>query len=118
MKINGTDSMRRRIHKPLVALSLITAFVMTAASAQEINIGKPATPALAPKVVNIWPGVAPGSEQGKQKETTLRSGPMESIVNVTTPTLTALLPDPAKATGTAVIIGPGRGFLFLGTDTR
>jgi acetyl esterase/lipase len=71
-----------------------------------------------PKVINIWPGVAPGSEQWKQKETMLGSGPMQRIVNVTTPTLTAYLPDPAKATGTAVIIAPGGGFIFLGTDTQ
>jgi hypothetical protein len=57
-------------------------------------------------VINIWPGVAPGSEQWKQKETTLVSGPMQTIVNVTTPTLTAYMPDPAKATSTAVIITP------------
>ena len=43
---------------------------------------------------------------------------MQRIINVTTPTLTAYLPDPAKATGTAVIIAPGRGFIFLGTDTH
>jgi acetyl esterase/lipase len=121
MKIDGTHSMRKRRHKPFVTLSLIAACVMTVANAQETNDGKPAQPAMpavAPKVINIWPGVAPGSEQWKQKETTLRSGPMESIVNVTTPTLTAYLPDPAKATGTAVIIAPGGGFIFLGTDTH
>jgi acetyl esterase/lipase len=76
------------------------------------------TPITAQKVINVWPGVAPGSEQWQQKETTLGSGPMQRIVNVTTPTLTAYLPDPAKATGTAVIIAPGGGFIFLGTDTH
>lgn len=43
---------------------------------------------------------------------------MQRIVNITTPTLTAYLPYPAKATGTAVIIAPGGGFIFLGTDTH
>lgn len=71
-----------------------------------------------PKVINIWPGAAPGSEQWTQKETTLRVGRAESIVNVTTPTLTAYLPDPANATGTAVIIASGGGFISLGTDTH
>lgn len=71
-----------------------------------------------PKVINVWPGVAPGSEQWKQKETTLGSGPRQRIVNVTTPTLTAYLPESSKATGTAVIIAPGGGFIFLGTDTH
>jgi acetyl esterase/lipase len=121
MEINGTDSMSRWRHKPFVALFLITTCLMTLASAQETNNGKsaqPVTTALAPKVINIWPGIAPGSEQWKQKEATISSGPMQSIVNVTTPTLTAYLPDPAKATGTAVIIAPGGGFIFLGTDTH
>jgi len=72
----------------------------------------------APKVVNLWPGVAPGSENWQQTERILRMGPSESIVNVVTPTLTLYLPDPAKATGTAVIIAPGGGFIFLGTDTH
>ncbi|MFY9853100.1 MAG: alpha/beta hydrolase [Terracidiphilus sp.] len=118
MKINGTDSVSRMLHKPFIALSLIAACVMTMANAQEASNGKPAQPlALAPKVINIWPGVAPGSEQWKQPESTLGSGPMQRIVNVTMPTLTAYLPDPAKATGTAVIIAPGGGFIFLGTDT-
>jgi hypothetical protein len=71
--INRSDSMRRLRHKPFLALSLITACVMNMAKAQEIANGKPATPVLAPKVINIWPGVAPGSDQWKQKETTLCS---------------------------------------------
>ncbi|HET7103951.1 MAG TPA: alpha/beta hydrolase [Terracidiphilus sp.] len=110
--------MSRHRHKPLVALSLIAVCVMTAAMAQENGNGKPESHMHAPKVINIWPGAAPGSEQLKQREATIHMGPMESIVNVTTPTLTAYLPDPAKATGTAVIIAPGGGFVFLGTDTH
>jgi Esterase/lipase len=108
--------------KSSIALCLLAASLFTSASAQENNdSSKPeqvTTLAVTKKVVNIWPGVAPGSEQWKQKETTLSSGPMQRIVNVTTPTVTAYLPDPAKATGTAVIIAPGGGFIFLGTDTH
>jgi hypothetical protein len=118
MKMNGTDSMRRQRHTRLAALIVVTACVMTVASAQETNSMpvQSGRSAIVPKVINIWPGVAPGSEQWKQKEATVHMGPMESIVNVTTPTLTAYLPDPAKATGTAVIIAPGGGFLFQGPD--
>jgi acetyl esterase/lipase/quercetin dioxygenase-like cupin family protein len=113
----GFGSMNRNFWSS-IALCLLAASLF--ASAQENN-NKPEQPAassVTPKVINIWPGVAPGSEQWKQKETTLRSGPMQTIVNVTTPTLTAYLPDPAKTTGTAVIIAPGGGFIFLGTDTH
>ncbi len=113
--------MSRKHRNFLISFSLIAVSLLTAASAQETNNSKPEQPAasaVTPKVINIWPGVAPGSEQWKQKETTLGSGPMQRIVNVTTPTLTGCLPDPAKATGTAVIIAPGGGFIFLGTDTN
>jgi len=123
MKIVGMKFRNGKRWRTVVAFSfsLTAAFLLTAAIAQETNNSKPesmATSAVAPKVINIWPGVAPGSKHWKQKEATLHMGPMESIVNVTTPTLTAYLPDPAKATGTAVIIAPGGGFLFLGTDTH
>lgn len=116
MKINETASKRRVSHKAFVALFLIAACGISSANAQETNSSKTAQIALAPKVIHIWPGTAPGSEQWKQKETTIHMGPMESIVNVTTPTLTAYLPDPAKATGTAVILAPGGGFLFQGPN--
>jgi acetyl esterase/lipase len=115
MKIIGTGFLSRKHWRSGLAFSLTAAFLLTVASAQETNNSKPEQ-AAAPKVINIWPGVAPGSEQWKQKESTIHMGPMESIVNVTTPTLTAYLPDPAKATGTAVIIAPGGGFLFQGPN--
>jgi acetyl esterase/lipase len=104
----------------IFTLTLLAAF-LTSSTAQMVSNGRPetsATPEATPKVINLWPGTAPGSEQWKHKETTLGTGPMQRIVNVTTPTLTAYLPDPAKATGTAVIIAPGGGFPFLGTDTH
>ena len=39
-----------------------------------------------------------------------------SVRNVTEPTLTPFLPDPAKATGAAVIVAPGGGFYSLSID--
>jgi acetyl esterase/lipase len=66
------------------------------------------------QVVNIWPAVAPGSERWTQKETTIRNTPVGTVImNVVTPTLTAYLPDRAKATGTGVIIAPGGAFVAL-----
>jgi acetyl esterase/lipase len=68
------------------------------------------------QVVNIWPGVAPGSEHWTQKETTVENTPVGTVVfNVVTPTLTAYLPDRAKATGTGIIIAPGGAFVALAT---
>jgi acetyl esterase/lipase/quercetin dioxygenase-like cupin family protein len=121
LPLRDTASSIKRYRITFVALALTVVSFSTVARAQETSNGKPeqsATSAVASKVINIWPGVAPGSEQWKQKETTLGSGPMQRIVNVTMPTLTVYLPDPAKATGTAVIIAPGGGFIFLGTDTH
>jgi len=69
------------------------------------------------QTVNIWPGVAPGSENWTQKERAVENTPLGTVVfNVVTPTLTAYLPDRAKATGTGVIIAPGGAFVALAVD--
>jgi len=67
-----------------------------------------------PQVIPLWPGGAPGSESWTQKETlsAMQSG-LKVIRNVSQPTLTAYLPDPQIATGTAVIVCPGGAFHFL-----
>ncbi len=69
------------------------------------------------QVVNIWPGTAPGSEKWSYKERTAENTPIGTVVfNVVTPTLTAYLPEPNKATGTGVIIAPGGAFVALAID--
>ena len=40
------------------------------------------------------------------------------VRNVTRPTLTPVLPDPAKATGAAVIVAPGGAFMMLSMDSE
>jgi acetyl esterase/lipase len=66
------------------------------------------------QVVNIWPGVAPGSENWTQKERIIDGTPVGTVIfNVVTPTLTAYLPERSKATGTGVIIAPGGAFVAL-----
>lgn len=64
---------------------------------------------------DIWPGVAPGSEQAAQVEVVTRfpSGGFEVVRNVTRPTLQVFQPDAGTATGAAVIVAPGGGFRFL-----
>jgi len=69
------------------------------------------------QTINIWPGVAPGSEHWTQQEHVYKNTPVGTVIqNVVTPTITAYLPDRAKATGTAVIIAPGGGFIALATS--
>jgi acetyl esterase/lipase len=67
-----------------------------------------------PRIIPVWPKDAPGSEKWTQKEVDFRSALLGEIVrNVVRPTLTAFWPERSRANGTAVIICPGGGFLFL-----
>ena len=69
------------------------------------------------QTLNIWPGVAPGSEDWTQKETMAENTPVGTVIfNVVTPTLTVYLPPRSKATGTGVIIAPGGAFVALAID--
>jgi acetyl esterase/lipase len=66
------------------------------------------------QVIDVWPGVAPGSERWTQRERTIEGTPVGTVVmNVVKPTLTAYLPDRAHATGAGVIVAPGGGFVAL-----
>lgn len=68
-------------------------------------------------VIPLYSGVAPGSENAKQKEIAFVNPDKQTrIRNVTQPTLTAYLPDKIKANGTAVIVAPGGGFMHLAME--
>ena len=68
-----------------------------------------------PRVIPVWPKVAPGSEKWTPKEVEHGDAWLRTKIvrNVVHPTLTAFLPERSKANGTAVIICPGGGFRFL-----
>lgn len=74
------------------------------------------------QVIPVWPGVAPGSENWARQEVDYQNAQKEAMVrNVVKPTLTVFAPTPGTANGSAVIVCPGGGFLFLswqseGTD--
>lgn len=53
-----------------------------------------------------------------EPEQWMTTGPLQGVRNVINPTLTPILPDPAKATGAAVIIAPGGAFRFLSMDSE
>lgn len=64
--------------------------------------------ALAADPVLLWPNGAPGSQGKTAPESTRISPPDEEVVTgINAPAITPFLPDPAKATGAAVIILPG-----------
>lgn len=66
------------------------------------------------QVVSLWPGAPPGTESWTQQERTIEGTPVGTVVfNVVTPTLTAYLPEPGRATGTGVVIAPGGYFVAL-----
>jgi acetyl esterase/lipase len=71
-----------------------------------------------PKVIPIWPGAAPGSENWTQKETETigTKDTHKRIANVTRPTLLVFLPEASAANGTGVVVCPGGGFRFLAID--
>jgi len=73
----------------------------------------------AQQTVNLWPGVAPGSEKAPQQENS-ENVPGTGLIlhNVTVPTLTVYLPEKSKATGTGVIIAPGGAFIALAMDVE
>jgi acetyl esterase/lipase len=68
--------------------------------------------------IPLWPGGAPGSEDWthQERESRLASNNLPVIRNVARPTLTPYLPDPATATGTAVVVCPGGAFHFLAIE--
>lgn len=96
---------------------LLAAVPLRAAGQDEPENGKPSSPV---KVVPVWPGAAPGSEDWTQEEVEYRNGwdHKRMVRNIVRPTLFAYLPDPSKAVGTAVIICPGGAFRFLSWESE
>lgn len=69
------------------------------------------------QTIDIWPGVAPGSESWKQKEMVVHVAPLGTVaLDVVTPTLTMYLPDRSTATGAGVIVAPGGYCVALAMD--
>lgn len=74
----------------------------------------------AQKVIALYPGKAPGSESWTWQEKESRNNAFNTAVvyNVVHPTITAYLPNPAVANGTAVIIAPGGAFHTLSINSE
>jgi acetyl esterase/lipase len=86
---------------------VVIAFALTAA------VGSAA------QTVNLWPGVAPGSEKWTYKESSVNvPGTGTVVFGVTEPTLTVYLPEKSRATRTGVIIAPGGAFVALAMDVE
>jgi acetyl esterase/lipase len=71
------------------------------------------------ETIKLWPTGAPGSENwANQEQQTHHHPPFDITIirNVTDPTLSVHLPDPAIATGAAIIVCPGGAFHLLAID--
>lgn len=75
--------------------------------------------ALGQQVISLYPGAAPGSETWTQRESIspLGNSGMKVVRNIVHPTLTVYLPK-ENATGAAMIVAPGGGFLFLSWESE
>lgn len=74
----------------------------------------------AQKVVQLYPGAAPGSESWthQEKEYFSQIFNTQVVTNVANPTLTVYLPESSSATGTGVVICPGGGFHALSINSE
>ncbi len=90
-----------------LAVALLVSVLASQSSAQD-------------KVIRLYAGPAPGSEDWKHSEQESRTNLWQTRVafNVVNPTLTVFKPDPAKANGTAIVICPGGAFFGLSIDSE
>ncbi len=72
------------------------------------------------KVIRLYEGPAPGSENWKQEEKQNRTNQWQTrvVFNVANPTLTLFPADPSNANGTTVVICPGGAFFALSIDSE
>ncbi|PZU08267.1 alpha/beta hydrolase [Sphingomonas sp.] len=98
------------IRKALLTLMIACAAPAFAQDASMTPIAAPAEPGAIPL------GTGPGKSTAP--EAWFRQYGTAFNRNVSTATLTPFLPDPAKATGAAVIVAPGGGFLMLSMENE
>jgi acetyl esterase/lipase len=107
-----TPDMLRKV-APAAVLACLLAFVASA-SAQDGTIH----PLDAPAEPNAIPLGTGGVKDQPAPESWFRQWGEPMARNVSTATLTPFLPDPAKATGAAVLVAPGGGFRWLSMNNE
>lgn len=112
---SGTDPTR---NKNILYSLLIISIVMIKAK----HVGLPvligllsASQAWSQQIIRLYDGKAPGSETLTQKEIVWEGAPFtgKMIRNVTDPTLEVYRPEKSIATGSATVICPGGGYIWL-----
>lgn len=102
-----------QIGKFCFALSIACLALAHQAAAQPAGMPRavPAAAPAEPDAIPLYGAATPGS--AASEDWAQFSGGDYSVRNVTRPTLTPVLPDPAKATGAAAIVAPGGAFMGL-----
>src|SRR4051812_23808896 len=98
----------------VVAGLALVAALASPAQAQDDRMTPIATPAQ-PNAIEIGTGPLPGA---KNPEAWHKQYGSQFARNVTVATLTPFLPDPAKASGAAVVVAPGGGFTTLSMENE
>lgn len=111
------------MRRTLPSLVLLVSIAAASPSLAAENDGVPEayrqpvmTPIEAPAqkgAIPLYKGAAPGSEGDAREEIWFEINGDQVARNVVKPTLTPYLPDPKKATGAAVVVTPGGGFMVL-----
>jgi len=92
---------------------LAAALLMAAPAAAQMPVPVPAQAPAEPDAIPLYPKMKVPQES---TENWVRFGEDLAVRNVTVPTVTPVLPDPARATGAAVIVAPGGAFMLLAMD--
>src|SRR5690606_36421754 len=110
-----TRAFARAIPFRLMAVGFALVAVLTSpAHAQDDKMTPIATPAQ-PNAIELGTGPLPDA---KNPEAWHKQYGSHFARNVTVATLTPFLPDPAKASGAAVVVAPGGGFLTLSMENE
>lgn len=95
------------------SLALTALLLVAAPAVAQMPIPVPAQAPAEPDAIPLYPDMkAPNGSI----ENWVRFGEDLAVRNVTVPTITPVLPDPAKATGAAVVVAPGGAFMLLAMD--
>ncbi|CAM8671328.1 MULTISPECIES: alpha/beta hydrolase [Sphingobium] len=89
------------------------ALVLAVPAIAQMPTPVPAEAPADPNAIPLYPDMKAPKES---TENWVRFGKDLAVRNVTVPTITPVLPDPAKATGAAVIVAPGGAFMLLAMD--
>ena len=111
MRTSSKQSYWSMVRKALVLLACALAAPALAQNDRMVPIPIPAQP----NAIALGTGTLPGAKAAESWHTQYGS---HFARNVTDATLTPFLPDPAEATGTAVIVAPGGGFRTLSMENE